>query len=77
MDKSLKLKELILARAHVAKGEKTLSRQRKVVVELEAGGHNTTVARQLLVSFESIQAMSISEVERLQKELQPKLTIVK
>ena len=77
MDKSLKLKGLKLARAHVAKGEKTLSRQRKVVAELEAGGHDTTVARQLLVSFESIQAMSIGEVERMQKELQPELTIVK
>jgi hypothetical protein len=37
MDKSLKLKGLKLALAHVAKGEQTLSRQRKVVAELKRG----------------------------------------
>jgi hypothetical protein len=69
MDQSLKLKELEKARRHVAKGDETISRQRKSVAELEAGGYDTTVARQLLASSESIQAIAVSEVERLQKEL--------
>ena len=59
MDKNLKLRELKLARRRVAEGEKSLSRQRKVVAELESNGQDATVARQLLETFDRTQAIDV------------------
>ena len=67
MDQSLKLKELEQARRRVVEAEKTLSRQREVVAKLEAKGFDATMARQMVQSFERIQAMNVNAVERLQK----------
>ena len=72
MDQSPKSKHLEQARRHVAEGEKTISRQRKIIAELEGIGRDTTVARQLLETFEITQAMNVREAEQLEKELQPK-----
>ena len=72
MDQSVKLKELEQARRRVVEGEKTLSRQREVVAKLEAKGYDATVARQMVQSFEKIQAINVNAVERLRKEMQIK-----
>ena len=60
MDQSVKLKELEQARRRVVEGEKTLSRQRDVVAKLETKGFDATVARQMVQSFEKIQAMNVN-----------------
>ena len=52
--------------------EKTLSLQREVVAKLEAKGYDATVARQMVQSFEKIQAINVNAVERLRKEMQIK-----
>ena len=70
MDKNLKLRELKLAR-RVAEGEKSLSRQRKVVAELESNGQDATVARQLLETFDRTQAIDVREVVREWMDLLP------
>ena len=72
MDQSVKMQELEQARRRVVEGEKTLSRQREVVAKLEAKGFNATVARQMVQSFEKIQAMNVNAVEGLRKEMQIK-----
>ena len=69
---SVKLKELEQARRRVVEGEKTLSLQREVVAKLEAKGYDATVARQMVQSFEKIQAMDVNAVDRLRKEMQIK-----
>ena len=70
MDQSRKLKELEQARRTVVEGEKTLCRHREVVAKLEAKGYDATVARQMVQSFEKIQAMNVNAVDRLEKEMQ-------
>ena len=69
---SVKLKELEQARRRVVEGEKTLSLQREVIAKLEAKGYDATVARQMVQSFEKIQAINVNAVERLRKEMQIK-----
>jgi hypothetical protein len=66
------LKDLKQARRAVTEGEKTLLRQREVVAKLEAKGYDATVARQMVQSFEKIQAMDVNAVDRLRKEMQIK-----
>jgi Spy/CpxP family protein refolding chaperone len=77
MDRSLKLKKLEKARRHIAQGGETISRQRKLIAKLEATGYDTAMARHLLASFEGLQAMSVSEVDRLERELRTKVTMLK
>ena len=72
MDQSVKMQELEQARRRVVEGEKTLSRQRDVVAKLETKGFDATVARQMVQSFEKIQAMNVNAVEGLRKEMQIK-----
>jgi len=69
---SVKLKELEQARRRVVEGEKTLSCQQEVVAKLEAKGFDATVARQMVQSFEKIQAMNVNALERLRREMQIK-----
>ena len=69
---SVKLKELEQVRRRVVEGEKTLSCQQEVVAKLEAKGFDATVARQMVQSFEKIQAINVNAVERLRKEMQIK-----
>jgi hypothetical protein len=60
-----------LARAaeHVAAGENTLHRQRRVLRSLERDGHDTRAAKELLDRFEKLQALHIADRDRLRREL--------
>lgn len=60
---------LALAERHVAQGRKHLASQMQVIIDLENSGHDTAVARRLLVSFEDAQRMHIADRDRLKKEL--------
>lgn len=57
------------AQAHVMQGAGSIDRQRAVIASLEAGGHDSAAARQLLKTFEASQAMHIADVTRLEGEL--------
>ena len=57
------------AKRHVTAGENGLARQRAVVDELERDGHDSALARKLLVTFENLQAMHVEEAERLTAQL--------
>ena len=57
------------AQAHVVRGAGSIGRQRAVIASLEAGGHDSEAARQLLKAFEVSHAMHIADVARLEGEL--------
>ena len=69
MDRELLEDNLRLAESHVELGEQTVSRQRELIVELERGGHDTSLARVLLQTFEQSQAMHLADRARLRAEL--------
>jgi len=60
---------LAQAERHVAEGEVHISRQRRIVTELEGNGHDTGMATRLLRSFEESQAFHIEHRDRLRREL--------
>src|SRR5262249_20644617 len=57
------------AKRHVSLGEGGIARQQAVIDELERDGHDSELARQLLDTFEKLQAMHIADVKRLEAEL--------
>jgi hypothetical protein len=46
-----------------------VARQREIVAEMEARGHDVTHARALLTVFEGMQALYIADRDRLRQEL--------
>ena len=62
-------RHLAEAKAHVEMGSKTLARQRELIAELERDGHDSTQARAMLKQFEEVQAMHITDRERILREL--------
>lgn len=69
MDRAMLEDHLRQARTHVKEGREHVRRQRKIVADLERGGHDTATARQLLRTFEEMQAAHLGDMERLTKEL--------
>ncbi len=54
---------------HVAEGRLIVARQQAIVAELEQGGHNATLARELLVEFQRVLEIHIADRDRLRSEL--------
>jgi hypothetical protein len=71
MDWLRELKKLAQARARVALGEKQITRQRKLLAELERDDQNTAAARGLLATLEKMQAQYVAHHRRLEKDLFP------
>jgi hypothetical protein len=69
MDQQHLLDRLRLCEAHIARGEHSLARQRRTVARLEHDGHDTSVAKQLLDSFELVQCSSMAERDRILRAL--------
>jgi hypothetical protein len=69
MDRSLLIKHLIKAEAHVVQGASHIARQRELIAELERDSHKIEVAVRLLDLFETTQAAYIAHVERLRESL--------
>ena len=69
MNRRLLEMHLDRARRHVRTGADDIARQRAVVDELQRDGHDTALARKLLASFETLQAMHVDEAARLTAEL--------
>jgi hypothetical protein len=51
MDRQMVLDHLALAERHIAEGKIAIERQQTLIAELEQGGHDITMSRQLLSQF--------------------------
>src|SRR5690349_3841108 len=51
-DRALALEHLQKAEWHIVEGEHHISRQRKIIADLERGGHDATLANELLETLE-------------------------
>ena len=69
MDRGMLREHFRQAKGHVARGEKNLSRQLELVAELERYGHDTVMAKALLVQFEELQAVRIADRDRFRREV--------
>ena len=57
--------ELAMVRRHVAQGQRHVARQRQVLEDLRAGGHQIELAEILLRQFEDIQVLHLAHLDRL------------
>jgi hypothetical protein len=70
MDRRLMTEYLAQAERHVADGEHQIACQREIIDELERDGQDTRMARDALAHFEEMQALHLSDRDRLRTELQ-------
>jgi hypothetical protein len=68
-DREMFLRHLAEAKRAVSRGNAHIARQREIVAELERDGHNTTKARDLLATFETVQASHEEYLARLRAEI--------
>jgi hypothetical protein len=66
MKRAAVLESIARAERDVARGQKLLSRQKRIVQGLERGGHDARVGRELLLHLEGSQALHVAELARLQ-----------
>jgi hypothetical protein len=70
MDSSRKLQqELVLANRRIVEGHDQIGRQRKVVLRLEAAGHDATDAKNLLQMMEWVLAAIVTYRGRIRHEV--------
>jgi len=69
MDRRILEDHLRQAKQHAWVGLQHIRRQREIVEELERDGHDATMARTLLKTYEGTQKMHEADVQRLTKEL--------
>jgi hypothetical protein len=60
---------LAQAERHAADGRRHIERQRRVVVQLVRTGQDSESSRHLLRLFEELQAMHVSDRDRLREQL--------
>jgi len=58
-----------MANRHIASGTRVIIRQRQLIDELEADGHDTREALALLARFEDMLALHLADRDRLFGEL--------
>ncbi|MDF2619286.1 MAG: hypothetical protein K0S00_1945 [Xanthobacteraceae bacterium] len=61
--------DLRQAELQVKQGERRIARQRNVISKLEADGHPTTDARELLRTFEAMHRLHVKDRDALLREL--------
>ena len=69
VDRAMLQQHRRLAYEHVKLGERHVWRQRELVAELEADGHDTTEAKRLLANFEALLEQHAQERDRLVRKL--------
>jgi hypothetical protein len=69
MDRAMLERHLKQAKEHVALGRKSVLRQFEIIAELERDGHDATTARALLTTYQSIQEVQESDLDRIKKDL--------
>jgi hypothetical protein len=60
--------DLVLAKCHVARAQQLLARQRQIVASLEERGQRSTLAKQLLASFEDALELHTLSMNRCLQE---------
>ena len=69
MDKAMILDHLALAEQHVRQGRRHIAQQKRIILDLMNGGHDTSMARSLLVNFEDLLRTHVADRDRLKREL--------
>lgn len=69
MDRVLWQQLLAQAERHVAEAQGRISMQKDIISKLERSGADATRARDLLATFEALQAAHIAHRDRLRREL--------
>jgi len=69
MDRVLWKRFLAQTEEHILEAERTLSRQREVIAELERDGHDSQSARELLTQFEAMLALVTQNRDLVKNEL--------
>jgi hypothetical protein len=69
MDRARLMERLALAERHVREGACHVARQREIVAQLKGHSHDAASARDLLTQFEALQALHVSDRDRLRAEL--------
>jgi hypothetical protein len=70
MDRDHLQRELARAEAHIREGECHVRHQAEVVRHLEADGHNSALARQLLATFVEMQETHVADRDLIAKEIE-------
>lgn len=69
MNRTILIAHFEQAERHVREGRQHIDRQRRVVAELERDGHPSEMSRELLDTFEQLQAQHVADRDRLAAEL--------
>jgi hypothetical protein len=69
LDSAMVKDHLAMANRHIVTGNRVITRQRQLIDELEADGHDTRQALALLAQFENLQALHLADRDRLIDEL--------
>lgn len=69
IDPTVLREHLRLAEQHIAEGERHIARQREIVAQTVRGGHDSKESRDLLALFEQMQALHVTDRDRLLREL--------
>jgi len=69
MDREMLMLHLRQVERLIAQGERHLAKQRAIVSQLTAGGHDSSDATTLLVHLEESQKMHVAHRARLREEL--------
>jgi hypothetical protein len=56
---------LELAAAHLSAVQRQIARQRRIILDLEGAGRDTTEVRELLTELETAQALHIAHQEKI------------
>ena len=60
---------LELAAAHLASVQRQIARQRRIILDLEGAGRDTTEVRELLTELEAAQALHITHQDKILRVL--------
>ena len=69
MDRAVLEQRLAVAEQCMTLSELCVARMRKIITELERGGHNSTGAKKILADFLVTQAALLADCDRLSKRL--------
>ena len=69
MDRRMILSQVAQAEMQVAVSEEFVTRQREIVDALRRRGADTTAAKELLQTFEQVEAAHLADLDRLRAEL--------
>jgi hypothetical protein len=68
--KNFPLRQLFLQTVqYVEEGERRIERQREILAELKADGHDTRGAQELLSLFLEVQELHVAHMRRLEREV--------